>query len=117
LANHFTTVEEYFASRSAEVQGLLGEIRSAVLAAVPDAGEKIAYGMPTVTMNGRTLMSYAAWASHIGVYPIPQGDAAFQADIAVYRDAKSTARFPLSEPVPVELIATMARFLAQERAA
>jgi uncharacterized protein YdhG (YjbR/CyaY superfamily) len=115
VADQFATVDDYIASRPEAVQPVLTEIRTAVLAAVPGAGEKIAYSIPTVTLQGRNLLSYAAWATHIGVYPIPEGDDDFRAAIAPFRDAKSTARFPLKEPVPVALIVTMAGHLAREQ--
>ena len=114
MSDRFASVEEYIASKPERVQALLREIRAAVSQAVPDTGEKIAYGIPTVTISGQNLLSYAAWAKHIGVYPIPAGDAEFQSRIAPLRDAKSTVRLPLAEPIPVDLIAAMARFRAQE---
>lgn len=39
--------------------------------AVPAAGEAISYAMPTITLNGRDLVSFAAWKRHIGLYPLP----------------------------------------------
>ena len=70
---------------------------------------------PLLTLDGRNLVSFAAWKNHIGVYPIPAGDDSFQAEIAPYRDAKATARFPLGEPIPYDLIARIATLLAAER--
>ena len=39
---------------------------------------------------------------------------AFKDDLARYEVSKGTIRFPLSQPVPVKLIARLARFRAQE---
>ncbi|WP_241999299.1 hypothetical protein [Kribbella sp. VKM Ac-2569] len=43
----FETVDEYIASFPAEVREVLDEVRRTIHAAVPDAGEKISYQMPT----------------------------------------------------------------------
>jgi uncharacterized protein YdhG (YjbR/CyaY superfamily) len=110
------SVDAYIDAQSDEVRVILTAVRAAIHAAVPAGSEKISYGMPMVTLDGRNLVSFAAWKAHVGVYPIPEGDAAFQADIAPFRDAKSTARFPLDEPIPYELIGRLAAHLADERA-
>jgi uncharacterized protein YdhG (YjbR/CyaY superfamily) len=110
------TVRQYIDALPADVQDTVIDIRSAIVQEIPGAEEKLAYGIPTVTLGGRNLISYAAWKTHIGVYPIPAGDEAFQARIAPYRESRATARFPLGKPVPLGLIAEMARLLAAERA-
>jgi uncharacterized protein YdhG (YjbR/CyaY superfamily) len=112
-----SNVDQYIASFPEDVREVLTRIRATILAAVPACGEKISYGMPMVTVDGRNLVSFAAWKKHIGVYPIPEGDAAFRAEIAPFRDAKATARFPLDEPIPYDLIGRLAGFLAAERGA
>ena len=109
------TVRQFIDELPGDLQNTVIDLRSAVLQAVPGAEEKIAYGIPTVTLNGKNLISYAVWKTHIGVYPIPAGDEVFQARIAPFRESKSTARFPLGKPVPFGLIAEMAALLAAER--
>ena len=108
-------VDEYLQSLPADVRPLLAQVREVIGAAVPGGVEKISYGMPMLTLDGRNLVSFAAWKNHIGVYPIPAGDDSFQAEIAPYRDVKATARFPLGEPIPYDLIARIATLLAAER--
>jgi uncharacterized protein YdhG (YjbR/CyaY superfamily) len=117
MPSTFATVDDYIDGQPEDVREVLTRIRATILDAVPAAGEKISYGMPMVTLDGRNLVSYAAWKKHIGVYPIPEGDAAFQAEIAPFRDAKATARFLLSEPIPFGLIGRLAGSLAAERGA
>lgn len=115
MAGRFGSVDAYIAGADADVRPILERVRRVIHEAVPDAGEKISYGMPMVTLAGQNLVSFAAWARHIGVYPLPDGDAQFQREIEPYRDAKATGRFPLSEPIPYELIARIAALLASER--
>ena len=71
--------------------------------------------MPTVTLDGVPLMYFAAWKRHIGVYPVPPAQGALERELAPYRAAKDTVRFPLSRPVPYELIERLAAFLAERR--
>ena len=115
MAEQIDSVRQYIDSLPSEVQDTVIDIRAAILQAVPGADEKIAYGIPTATLGGRNLISYAVWKTHIGVYPIPVGDEAFQERIEPFRESKSTARFPLDKPVPLGIIADMAAFLAAER--
>ena len=49
-------------------------------------------------------MHFAAWKNHLAVYPTPTGDQSFEQEIAPYRAAKSTVRFPLRKPIPYNLI-------------
>jgi uncharacterized protein YdhG (YjbR/CyaY superfamily) len=109
------TVRQYIDALPSDVQDVVIDIRAAILQDVPGAEEKLAYGIPTVTLAGKNLISYAVWKTHIGVYPIPEGDSDFQGRIEPYRESKATARFPLGKPVPLGLIAEMARLLAAER--
>jgi len=113
------TVDEYISACPAEVQPvlqeLLTEIRRVIHEAVPGAGERIAYQMPTITLDGRSLVHFAAWKHHIGLYPLPTADDDLQAELAPYDAGKGTARFPLDQPVPYELIGRIAARLAQQR--
>ena len=115
MAEQVESVRQYIDGLPPELQDTVIDIRSAILQEVSGAEEKLAYGIPTVTLGGKNLISYAVWKTHIGVYPIPAGDEGFQKRIEPYRESKSTARFPLGKPIPLGLIAEMARLLAAER--
>jgi len=98
------TVDEYIATCSAPVQTILKELRKVIGRAAPGSEETISYRMPTNTLGGRPLVYFAAWRTHIGVYPIPPLDEPLEQQVSRYRSAKDTLRFPLGEPVPYELI-------------
>jgi uncharacterized protein YdhG (YjbR/CyaY superfamily) len=108
-------VDQYIGSFPADVQAVLQEIRRRIRAAVPGVAETISYRIPAMTLNGRRLIYFAAWRHHISVYPVPAGDPAFRRDIEPYLHGKGTVRFPLSQPVPYQLIEQMATLLARER--
>ncbi len=107
------TVDEYIKGFAPDVQQILLQIREAVRQAVPDAEEAVKYGMPTYVKNGN-LLSFGAYKKHIGVYPVAKGDEAFQADVEPFRKERSTLQFPLNQPIPLDLIARLAKFRAVE---
>ena len=111
----FSSVEEYIGSFPAEVQPVLEQVRRAILGAVPGAGETISYQIPTIMLGGRALLYFAGWKHHISVYPAPGGDEALERRLAPYRSAKSTLKFPLSQPVPYDLIAQVAELRMRQR--
>ena len=112
----FASVGEYIESFPADVGPVLEDVRRAVHGAVPGAGESISYGMAAITLDGTPLLYFAGWKRHVSLYPVPAGDAEFERRLEPYRSAKSTLKFLLSEPVPTDLIAEVARRHAEARA-
>jgi len=113
--SEFASVGDYIASFPADVRPVLEEVRGAILGAVPGAGEAISYGIAAITLDGAPLLYFAGWKRHLSLYPVPAGDADFERRLEPYRSAKSTLKFPLSEPVPAGLIAEVARRHAEAR--
>jgi len=109
------TIDSYVAAQPADVRERLVEIRRRIHAVVPGAGETIKYKMPTITLDGGSLVHFAAWKKHIAFYPIRSGDATFERDIAPYRGAKDAAHFPHNEPMPYELIERLVLSLVATR--
>ena len=111
----FQSVDDYIAAQPAPVQPILRCVRNAIRKAVPDAEEVISYRMPTYKRNGKRLLYLAVWKQHYALYaataPVIE---AFRDELAPYEVDKGTIRFPLSEHVPVKLIARIAKFRAQE---
>jgi len=78
-------------------------------------GETISYGIPTIMLGGRPLLYFAGWKRHISLYPAPAGDEALERRLGPYRAEKSTLKFPLSQPVPYDLVAQVARLSLRRR--
>jgi uncharacterized protein YdhG (YjbR/CyaY superfamily) len=119
MAKTFKSVDDYIASQPKEVRGLLERVRGTIRNAVPGAEEVISYGIPAFKLHGRPVLYFAGWKQHYSLYPstAPLVEA-FKKELAPYEvNNKGTIRFPLSEPVPVKLIADLARFRAKEVAA
>lgn len=109
-----TTIDGYIAQFPKEVQAILEKIRQTVADAAPGAVEAISYQIPTFKLNRSNLVHFAAWKDHIGFYAPPAGNAAFQKELARYKMAKGSVRFPLDEPIPYDLVAEIARFRVKE---
>ena len=116
MATRFESVDDYIASYPEETRTQLAEVRRAIQEAAPQAEEKISYGMATFTIDGRPLVYFAGWKNHIGLYPVPTGDAAFEAAIGPYRRAKDTVRFPINRQVPLDLVAHITRLCLRRHA-
>jgi uncharacterized protein YdhG (YjbR/CyaY superfamily) len=110
----FKSVDQYIASWPEDVQTILERVRSTIRKAVPRAEESISYKIPAYKLRGDPLLYFAAWKQHFSIYPATATVvAAFKDDIAPYV-VKSTLRIPLAQPVPVQLIARIAKFRAKE---
>ena len=103
-------VDEYIARFPKEVRESLQKIRRTIKRAAPAAEEKISYQIPAFTWKGKYLVYFAAYKRHVGLYPVPAGDASFKAAVAPYRSGKGTLRFPLDEPLPLGLITKVVKF-------
>lgn len=113
----FHSIDEYIATFPAEIQKKLEEVRAAIKATVPEAGETISYNMPAFTLDGKYFIAFAGWKKHIAIYPIPSGDEAFNREAAKYIAGKGTLQFPLDGPLPLELIGQAAGYLAAAKKA
>jgi uncharacterized protein YdhG (YjbR/CyaY superfamily) len=82
---------------------------------VPEAAERISYGIAAFTLGGRDLVYFAGWQKHISVYPVPTEDPDLTTELTPYLAAKGTLRFPLGQPIPYPLIGRVAGVLAQQR--
>ena len=109
-----TSVDEYIASMPEETQMALEEIRAVIKTIAPNAEEQISYKMPAFKVNGDFFIHFSAWKNHIGMYPIPAGNDAFQKEIEPYRSAKSSLNFPLNKPMPLKLIRKVVKFRIAE---
>ena len=107
------SVDAYIQSYPEHVQRKLQSIRAAINMAVPEAKEKISYGMPGFMYKG-PLMYFAAFTNHIGIYPTPNGVEEFKSELSQYKQGKGSVQIPVNEEMPLELITRIAVFRAEE---
>lgn len=107
-------IDEYIAGHPAEVQKILQKLRATIAKAVPGATEAIKYAIPTFVLDGRNLVHFAGYKSHIGVYPVPR---ALPEELLDFRTGKGTLQFPLGERIPYGAITKVVKLLVKERTA
>jgi uncharacterized protein YdhG (YjbR/CyaY superfamily) len=108
-----STIDEYIAGFSSDVQKILQKIRTTIKKAAPKAEETISYAIPTFRLNGN-LVHFAAFKKHIGFYPPIKGDAELKKAIAPYAGPKGNLQFPLDAPIPYALITRIVKRRVKE---
>ncbi len=104
-------IDDYIAGFPQQTQSLLQQIRATIKKSVPGAEEAISYGIPSFNLDGRYLIYFAGYKKHIGVYPVPVGNAEFEKEFSVYKTSgKGAIQFPLDKPIPLDLISKIAKF-------
>lgn len=71
--------------------------------------EAISYRIPAFKNDGRALIYFAGYKTHIGVYPVALDDSALGARLAPYASGRVTLKFPLDRPLPLALVAQVVR--------
>jgi uncharacterized protein YdhG (YjbR/CyaY superfamily) len=110
----FENVNAYIHAAPKESQKLLKELRALIKKAAPKAVESISYGMPGYKLNGKPLVYFGGYKTHIGFYPTPSGLITFQKELSSYKTGKGTAQFPLDKPLPKKLIREIVQFRIKE---
>jgi uncharacterized protein YdhG (YjbR/CyaY superfamily) len=111
----FKSVTEYIAAKPRDVQVILKRVRRTIRQALPAADEVISYQIPAYKLNGVAVLYFAGWKQHYSLYPANEAlVAAFKDELAQYELSKGTIRFPLSEPVPMNLIERIVKFRAEQ---
>jgi uncharacterized protein YdhG (YjbR/CyaY superfamily) len=114
---NFADVDEYISSQPEAAKVALQIVRSTIRKALPGAEEVISYKMPAYKLEDGIVLYFAGWRKHYSLYPAGERlVSALKDRLASHMVSKGTIRFPLSEPVPVELIERIAKFRAKEAA-
>jgi uncharacterized protein YdhG (YjbR/CyaY superfamily) len=111
----FTTVSDYLAALSPSQGKALRSVLATVRKSVPSATPVISYGIPALKQE-RVFIYCAAFKKHIGVYPPVRDDTKLRVTLKPYANAKGNLSFPLDEPMPLALIARVAKALAKQYA-
>jgi len=110
----FTSIDEYIATFPEVTQKIMKQLRETIKAAAPGVEETISYNMPTFNLNGKYLVYFAGWKTHIAFYGAPRENAKFKQDLSAYETGQGTLKFPLAELLPFDLITKIVKFRAAE---
>lgn len=99
------TVESYLAALPEAQRAVLQELRATIKAAAPGAIETISYQMPAFKLDGRFLVSYAAFEKHCSLFPANDRVREALGDVLTpYLHGKGTLRFTVDDPIPATLV-------------
>lgn len=107
---NLSEVDKHIAASPEESHVALKQVREIIKKLLPKAEEKISYGVPTFTLNGKNLIHYAGYKNHLGLYPGAGPIVKFKQDLIGYKQAKGSVQFPLSEPIPTVLITKIVNY-------
>jgi len=113
--SHPRTIPEYIAQFPEPVRDMLEELRRVIRESAPEAEEAINWGVPAIRLHG-SLVHFAAYKHHIGLYPGPSAIDAFSRELAPYKPSKGTVRFPIDKPIPFDLVRKIVRYRVEENA-
>ncbi|MGI6051667.1 MAG: iron chaperone [Bilifractor sp.] len=102
-------IDDYIASQRPEIQPQLREVYRVIHEVIPDAEEKIAWGMPTWKKK-TNIIHFAAAKNHIGIYPGAKAVEHFsdELDRREYKYSKGAIQIPYKKPLPLDFIREIA---------
>lgn len=106
-------VDKHIASFPPATRKKLSELRKTIRAILPQAEEKIAYGIPTYFWM-ENVVHFAGFKGHIGFFPSTSPIAHFKKELSGYDISKGTIRFPLEGPLPLALVKRILKFRVRE---
>ncbi len=112
MAEKPSTVDAYLAGFTGTHHSRLTELRGAICSAIPDAHEKISYGMPAISIR-KNVIYYAAWEKHMAEYGWLGADDAVLEPLKSYISSKGTLKFPLDVALPLDDLCRLAAHLAE----
>lgn len=112
--NQYDTFDEYIENQTDEVRTVLLELAECILEVVPNAVKLINYNIAAIalTKGGKReqQIMIAGYKKHVGFYPHPTTIEKFWNELDGYKKAKGSVQFPLSKPLPKELIKKMVKY-------
>jgi uncharacterized protein YdhG (YjbR/CyaY superfamily) len=102
-------VEDYLSRVPTIQRKALEQLRRTIKSVVPDAVEVISYQMPTFKLNGRMLVSYAAFNEHCSFFPGAGPTEVHKDELKAFVTSKGTVRFTPEKPLSAALVKKLVR--------
>lgn len=111
-----STIREYIAAQTPERRAELKKLYAILKKAAPHSGEKLAWGMPTLTLEGN-LLHFAAFKNHQSLFPGTEVVTRFLPRLKKYETTKAAIHFPYGEKLPAGLITAIMKYCVKEKLA
>ena len=98
------SIDEYLAGVPAESRAALEKLRRTIRSVAPGARETISYESPTFKLNGRILVSFAAFSEHCSFFPGAGPIEVHKDDLKSFPTSKGTVRFTPDRPLSAALV-------------
>lgn len=103
-ANTPRDVDDYLLRVPTVQRKTLEELRRTIKSVVPDAVEVISYQIPTFKLDGRMLVSYAAFRNHCSFFPGAGPIERHRGELNAFKLSKGTVQFTPEHPLPATLV-------------
>ena len=108
-------VDAYIAALPTERSAVLEQLRSTIRQVAPHAYEGIAYGMPAFYIDGRFLVSYAAFKNHFSLFPATDAIVSRLGDrVQSHLSGRGTLKFTAARPLSHDTVADIVRIRLEE---
>lgn len=96
-------VEAYIEQYPESIQEIMWAVRALVFEVIPEAKEKMSYGMPTFYTK-TSLFHFAGQKHHLGIYPTPEGITFIEPKLSGYKYSKGAIQFPYDKEIPMDIL-------------
>jgi uncharacterized protein YdhG (YjbR/CyaY superfamily) len=107
-------IDDYLDGVPEAARAALEQLRNTIRAAAPKAEEVISYQIPTFKLDGRLLVSFAAFKNHCSFFPGAAVTKAHQDELKDYVTSKGTIRFQSGKPLPAALVKKLVKKRIEE---
>lgn len=109
-----TSIDHYLSKLPKDTSDKMKIIRETVISIYPQAQEWFSYWVPAFKINNKLLICFAAFKTHIWIYPWPSTIEFFKQELKEYKTSKWTIQFPLDKKLPILLIKKIIKFRIDE---
>lgn len=101
-------IDAYLEGLPEPKRSTLTELRRRILDVVPEAEQKISYGMPAFAIGGKVVAGFAAFNKHLAF--LPHSSRVFprlEKDLVGFVRTAGSLHFPLDEPLSEKLVGAL----------
>lgn len=98
-------VDAYISALPEPKRSTLEEVRRRILVAIPNASQKISYGMPGFVLNGKVIAGFTAFKNHCAY--LPHSGRVFpglERELSGFLRTPGSLHFKVDEPLSQDLI-------------